>query len=186
MNAPRLAPVHFDDLDEAGRARYQAIAASRGGMPTSFRVFMNSDGATDAVVAFGDYVRFNTGLPARTLELVIMRTATVLRDRYMWAHHAGLAASAGLSPDDLAAIARPRPPGAAWTGRAQDEDLVDFVDRQLSGTMTDDTFERVASRIGSRLTMDLVLLTAYYALIHQLFATLNIDSPTDTREPPPR
>jgi len=52
--------------------------------------------------------------------------------------------------------------------------------------MTDVTFERVAAQLGPRLTMDLVLLTAYYALIHQLFATLNIDSPTDTREPAPR
>jgi 4-carboxymuconolactone decarboxylase len=190
---PRLAPVEFEDLDPAGRVRYQAIAESRGGMPTSFRVFMNSAGATDAVAAFGDYVRFNTDLPARTLELVIMRTATVLGDRYMWAHHTRLAADAGLSPADLAAIARP-PAGqaqagqtqAGWTGQEQDADLANFIDGQLTGTMTDAAFERVASQLGPRLTMDLILLTAYYALIHQLFATLHIDSPTDTREPAPR
>ncbi len=186
MIEPRLAPVEFGDLDPAGRARYQAIAESRGGMPTSFRVFMNSAGATDAVAAFGDYVRFNTDLAARTLELVIMRTATVLGDRYMWAHHAKLAADAGLSPDDLAAIALPPDAEAGWTGQAQDADLANFIDGQLTGTMTDATFERVASQFGPRLTMDLILLTAYYALIHQLFATLNIDSPTDTREPAPR
>jgi 4-carboxymuconolactone decarboxylase len=186
MIEPRLAPVEFGDLDPAGRARYQAIAESRGGMPTSFRVFMNSAGATDAVAAFGDYVRFSTDLPARTLELVIMRTATVLGDRYMWAHHAKLAADVGLSPEDLAAIARHPDDEAGWTGQAQDADLADFVDGQLTGTMTDAAFERVVARLGSRLTMDLILLTAYYALIHQLFATLNIDSPTDTREPAPR
>jgi alkylhydroperoxidase family enzyme len=183
---PRLAPVDFEDLDAAGRARYQAISDSRGGMPTSFRVFMNSAGATDAIAAFGDYVRFNTDLPARALELVIMRTATVLGDRYMWAHHAKLAESAGLSPDDLAAVARPPAPGAVWAGAARDADLVHFVDGQLAGTMTDAAFGRVAAQLGPRRTMDLVLLTAYYALIHQLFATLNIDSPTDTREPAPR
>jgi 4-carboxymuconolactone decarboxylase len=185
VTEPRLAPVDYENLDEAGRARYQAIAESRGGMPTSFRVFMNSAGATDAVAAFGDYVRFNIDLPARALELVIMRTATILGDRYMWAHHAKLAESAGLSAGDLAAIARPPASGAAWAGSAQDADLVNFVDGQLAGTMTDAAFERVAGRLGPRLTMDLVLLTAYYALIHQLFATLNIDSPTDTREPAP-
>jgi 4-carboxymuconolactone decarboxylase len=183
---PRLAPVEFEGLDPAGRARYQAIAESRGGMPTSFRVFMNSAGATDAVAAFGDYVRFNTDLTARTLELVIMRTATVLGDRYMWAHHAKLAAASGLSPEDLAAIARRPDDEAGWAGQAQDADLAAFVDGQLTGTMTDGAFERVASQFGPRLTMDLILLTAYYALIHQLFATLNIDSPTDTREPAPR
>jgi 4-carboxymuconolactone decarboxylase len=182
---PRLAPVEFDDLDAAGRARYQAIAESRGGMPTSFRVFMNSAGATDAVAAFGDYVRFNTDLPARTLELVIMRTATVLDDRYMWAHHAKLAAASGLSPQDLAAIARAPAPDAAWTGQAQDADLANFIDGQLTGTLTDAAFERVAGQFGPRLTMDLIMLTAYYALIHQLFTTLSIDSPTDTREPAP-
>lgn len=186
MTEPRLAPVDFADLDAAGQARYQAIAQSRGGMPTSFRIFMNSAGATDAVAAFGDYVRFGTDLPPRTLELVIMRTATVLRDRYMWAHHAALAAASGLSPEDLAAIASPLAPGTAWAGQEQDAHLADFVDRQLTGTMTDAAFKRVAGEFGPRVTMDLVLLTAYYALIHQLFATLNIDSPTDTREPAPR
>jgi 4-carboxymuconolactone decarboxylase len=183
MTEPRLAPVEFGDLDAAGRARYQAIAESRGGMPTSFRVFMNSEPATDAIARFGDYVRFSTELDARTLELVIMRTATVLRDRYMWAHHAQLAAQAGLTPEDLAALARP--PADGWTGRAQDADLAEFIDGQLTGTLTDAVFERVTARLGSRLTMDFILLTAYYALIHQLFATLRIDSPTDTREPVP-
>jgi hypothetical protein len=104
----------------------------------------------------------------------------------MWAHHAKLAAASGLSPEDLAAIARRPDDEAGWTGQAQDADLAAFVDGQLTGTMTDGAFERVASQFGPRLTMDLILLTAYYALIHQLFATLNIDSPTDTREPAPR
>ena len=185
MTEPRLTPVDFHDLDAAGRARYQAIADSRGGMPTSFRVFMNSGGATDAIARFGEYVRFSTDLPTRTLELVIMRTATVLGDRYMWAHHAGLAAEAGLTPEDLTAIARPPASGDAWTGSPQDADLASFIDGQLGGTLTDDVFERVVSQLGPRQTMDFILLTAYYALIHQLFATLRIDSPTDTRAPVP-
>jgi 4-carboxymuconolactone decarboxylase len=185
MTEPRLKPVDFQDLDPSGRARYRAIAESRGGMPTSFRVFMNSDGATDAIATFGEYVRFSTDLPARTLELAIMRTAAVLRDRYMWAHHEALAADAGLTPDDLAAIARPPGPGYAWTGDAQDADLVEFVDGQLTGALTDAAFERVVGKLGPRQTMDFILLTSYYALIHQLFATLRIDSPTDTRAPVP-
>ena len=169
MIEPRLAPVDFRDLDEAGRARYEAISASRGGMPTSFRVFMNSDGATDAIAGFGEYVRFRTDLPARTLELAIMRVATVLADRYMWAHHAVLAAEAGLTPEDL-----------------QDAALAAFIDGQLTHAMTDAIFDQVVDQLGPRLTMDFILLTAYYTLIHQLFATLRIDSPTDTREPAPR
>jgi 4-carboxymuconolactone decarboxylase len=183
MIEPRLAPVDFRDLDEAGRIRYQAIAASRGGMPTSFRVFMNSAGATDAIAGFGEYVRFRTDLPARTLELAIMRVATVLDDRYMWAHHAVLAAEAGLTTEDLAALAAP--PGRPWTGRPQDAGLAAFIDGQLTGAMTDAIFDEVVDQLGPRLTMDFILLTAYYALIHQLFATLRIDSPTDTREPAP-
>jgi alkylhydroperoxidase family enzyme len=78
---------------------------------------MNSAGATDAVAAFGDYARFHADLPARTLELVIMRTATVLRDQYMRAHHAKLAAASGLSADGLAAIARPPATEGGWTAR---------------------------------------------------------------------
>ncbi len=184
MIEPRLAMVDFADLDEAGRARYQAIATSRGGMPTSFRVFMNSAGATDAIAGFGEYVRFSTDLPIRTLELTIMRVATVLGDRYMWAHHARLAADSDLSPDDLAALAAP--PTSTWSGQPADGVFAAFIDHQLAGTMTDDVFGPVADQLGPQLTMDYSLLIAYYALIHQLFATLRIDSPTDTREPAPK
>jgi 4-carboxymuconolactone decarboxylase len=183
MIEPRLPPVDFADLDEDGRARYQAIAQSRGGMPTSFRVFMNSGGANDAIATFGEYVRFRTDLPIRTLELTIMRVATVLRDRYMWAHHAKLAADSGLTQEDLAALAEP--PGQPWGGRPEDAELAAFIDDQLADTMTDAVFDPVAARFGPRVTMDLIVLIAYYALIHQLFATLRIDSPTDTREPAP-
>jgi 4-carboxymuconolactone decarboxylase len=180
---PRLAPVEYDDLDDAGRARYQTIAASRGGMPTSFRVFMNSGGATDAIAALGDYVRFQTSFDPRTLELAIMRVATVLEDRYMWAHHAVLAAEAGLTPADLTALAEPADRG--WTGRDEDAALAEFIDRELTGTMTDPVFDRLRDRLGPARTVDFVLLISYYALIHQLFATFRIDSPTDTREPAP-
>jgi 4-carboxymuconolactone decarboxylase len=183
VTEPRLPPVGFGDLDGAGRARYQAIANSRGGMPTSFRVFMNSAGAADAIAGFGDYVRFSTDLPVRTLELAVMRIAAVLGDRYMWAHHERLAAEAGLTAEDLAAVGST---GACWAGQPQDADLAAFVDGQLAGTLSDEVFERVLDRFGSHLTMDFILLIAYYALIDQLFATLRIDSPVDTREPAPR
>jgi len=102
----------------------------------------------------------------------------------MWAHHAVLAAEAGLTPEDLAALAEP--PGGAWTGRPQDAALAAFIDGQLTHAMTDAIFDQVVDQLGPRLTMDFILLTAYYTLIHQLFATLRIDSPTDTREPAPR
>lgn len=177
---PRLRPLRRDELAVEHVELFDQIAATRGGMPTSFRVFLNSPAAAAAIAEFGSQVRFRGALPARVLEIVVMRAAAVLGDRFMWAHHETLARDAGLSADELAALRNTAGPLAGQT--QADAELVAFVDAMLAGAMTDDVFDAIRSRLGDGQIMDLCLAVAYYGMQHTLFTTLRLDSDHDTRD----
>ena len=58
----------------------------------------------------GDHARYNTVLPPRLSEMVILITARHWTQNYEWAAHAPIAEREGLSPDVIAAIADGRRP----------------------------------------------------------------------------
>jgi alkylhydroperoxidase family enzyme len=53
-------------------------------------------------------------LPAKTRELLIMRTAWNIRSEYEWAHHVSYSKEAGLSDAEIARIAK-GPQAAGWS-----------------------------------------------------------------------
>ncbi len=177
---PRLPALERSDLDERGQALFDDIAVTRGGMPTSFKVFLNSPAAASAISDFGKHVRFTSRLPNRILELVIMRVAAVTGDRYMWAHHAELAAAAMITRQELEAL---RQEGAFSGSDPLTRRVVAFVDAELQHVMNDYVFDAVRADFGNELTLELAISTAYYAMQHTLFSALRLDSDVDTRIP---
>jgi AhpD family alkylhydroperoxidase len=64
--------------------------------------------------SFGSYLRGETGLPPRTRELLIMRTAFLIGAEYLWAHHVEDARAAGLTDREIARIAA-GPDATGWS-----------------------------------------------------------------------
>ena len=71
----------------------------------------------------GDYVRFNSALPPRLSEFVILITARHWTQQFEWAAHAGIAERAGLDPEIIAAVADGRRPAAMAADEATVYDL---------------------------------------------------------------
>lgn len=180
-SSPRLPAVNRTDLQPDDVSLFDDIANSRGGMPTSFRVFLNSPRAAGAISQFGKYVRWGTSLGDRMIEIACLRVAAVMNDPFMWAHHTVLARQAGLSESEIACLRDPVRSGGFDS--AEMNDLVVFIDAELRYTMTDEIFAAVRDRLGPAVTLELALATAYYTMHHVLFAALRLDSPTDTRQP---
>jgi 4-carboxymuconolactone decarboxylase len=66
---------------------------------------------------FGSYLQRDSLLDPRTRELLIMRTASLLRSEYVWGHHVRYAKEAGLSDQEIARIATG--PVPEWTDKEQ-------------------------------------------------------------------
>ncbi len=176
---PELRP---EQMTEAQRRVYQSIAGGpRGGVRGPFNALLRSPELADRVQKVGEYLRFNTSLPARLNELAILVNARFWGSQYEWYAHRPLAEKAGLAPaiaDDLARNRRPADMQA-------DETVVYEFCTALHTTHTvdDASFERAVATLGERGVMDLIGVTGYYTLVSMVLNVAEVPLPAGAAAP---
>lgn len=126
--------------------------------------------------AMGDYLRFQSPLPPKLREFVILITARQWTQQFEWTSHAKFATEAGLSPEIVKAVADGRRP----TGMSNDEEIAyDFcTELHHNHSVSDATYARAIAAFGEQETIDIVSLTGYFTFISMI---LNVN-----RTPPPK
>jgi 4-carboxymuconolactone decarboxylase len=110
---PRLAPLSLQAMSPEQRALVTPQMRD-GKLPNLYATLVAHTKLYEPRWRFGSYLLRDSHLPARTREILILRTAWNTRTQYEWAHHVPIAKQAGLSDADIARIARgPAAPG--WT-----------------------------------------------------------------------
>jgi len=118
-----------------------------------------------------DYLRFNSSLPPRRSEFVILITAREWTQNYEWAAHYPLALEGGLSPDIAAAVADGRRP----EGMADDEKaLYEFCTALHRDGRVSDSIYVSAAEFGEQGIVEMVGLSGYYTLIAMVLNTARI------------
>jgi len=102
--AARLQPVAPNTLTDEQRA-LTATYAGAFGTGADFRTLLLHPEAVKGVLPFANYILSESTLAPRHRELLILRTAWWMRSDYLWTKHQNQAAAAGLSPQEVAAIA---------------------------------------------------------------------------------
>ena len=169
--APRFATLGESDMSEAQKAVHAAIASGpRGGVRGPFNALLRSPELADRVQKLGEYLRFNSSLPARLNELAILVTARHWTAQYEWYAHQILAVKAGLDPAVAADIAR----GVRPAKLQADEALVyDFcTELHRDKTVSDATYAAALNAFGERGVVDLLGVSGYYTLVSMV---LNVD-----------
>ena len=117
----------------------------------------------------GDYVRFNSVLPPRLSEFVILLTARHWTQQYEWSAHAAIAERAGLGPEIVAAVADRRRPA----GMADDETTVyDFCTELLqTHGVSDPTYAKAVSLFEEKGVIDTIGIVGYYSLLAMVMNT---------------
>jgi alkylhydroperoxidase family enzyme len=107
-------------------------------------------------------------LPDRDRELLVLRTAWNCRCDYEWGHHARLALTAGLSPDDISRVTRgPDAPGWHAFERAL---LRAADDLHATATIDQETWDALAARYD---VAGLIEVPAVVGQYHALAFTAN-------------
>lgn len=162
---PRLDPLPPDEMTDEQRELLSA-------MPQPLNIFstlVRHPGLFRRWLAFAGKLLQGGKLPARARELVILRTAWRCGASYEWAQHVAIARDAGLSVDEIRAVAKDGPDAPAWSSveaallRAVDE----LVDHHCIG---DDTWAALAAEYDQRQLIEVPMLSGHYAL---LAGTLN-------------
>jgi 4-carboxymuconolactone decarboxylase len=117
---------------------------------------------SQAIPGFGAEME-DANLPRRSREVFIMRTAANCRCAYTFAHHAPWGRKAGLTDDDVVALARGSEAPAHWD--EDDRTLVALADELCADDgVTDRTWARSAARWETDQLLELVVLSGFVRL----------------------
>jgi 4-carboxymuconolactone decarboxylase len=176
---PQIPLERMTDSQQQAVAAFKA--ARRAELDGPFVPLLRSPEVLNRARALGDYLRFQSRLPARLRELVILFAAREWTQQFEWHSHYPLALRAGLSADVAAAIAEGRRPAQ------MDEDetaVYDFCSElQRDRTVSDRTYEVMTLRLGEEGLVDVVGLMGYYTLLAMMMNTARTPLPAGV-EPP--
>ena len=147
---------------------YDAIAQSRGTVRGPFAALLHSPPIAERTAHLGAYIRFESQLEPKIVELAAVATARELDCKYEWAVHVTHAEKAGVSMETIRAIHQHKGPESLSFEEAQ---IVSCVQELLrSHRMSEPTFQALYARLGERGLVELTATIGYYAM---LACTLN-------------
>jgi 4-carboxymuconolactone decarboxylase len=164
------------------RASYQAIVSGpRKGAAGPFNALLRSPEVADRVQKVGEYVRFQSTIPAPLNEMAILITGRFWGAQFEFWAHRRLARAAGLDDAIVTAIAEGRRPESM----TDDERIVyDFCTELFRDrAVSDPSFAAVVERFGEQGVIDLIAASGYYSMVCMV---LNVDRyPLPVGEQPP-
>ena len=160
----RMPPISTDKMTDAQKkAAEEVIAGPRGALVGPFIPLLRSPEFMSRLQKTGAYLRFNSSLPPKISEFVILLTSRQWTQQFEWDAHLPLALKAGVQPEVSAAMSEGRRP----MGMDPDEELAyDFcTELHQNQSVSDATYERAVKRFGEQGVIDMVGLRGYYSML---------------------
>jgi alkylhydroperoxidase family enzyme len=175
----RVAPLAPSERDE----RQAALVAQAGPELGVFTTLVRHPDLFADFLAFGRRLLELSTLDQRVRELLILRVAWRCRAPYIWSHHEVIGRSAGLTDDDLAALAGGTvedgdPLRALMLGVA-DELVADHV-------LSDPTWHDLAVRYPTEQIIEICMLVGAYIMLAGTLNSLGVQIEDGYPVPPSR
>ena len=170
----RLGPLPEEEWDDRTRAALAALLPPERRNPrgagNALATLARHPDLAEAFLPFNTRLLLRSTLPPRLRELAILRVARRSGCAYEWAHHARIAAKAGLSEAEIE---------AAGDGHASGElygAVLKAVDELAGGcNLSDRTWGTLAADLDERQLMDLVFTVGAYVLLAMAFNTFGVE-----------
>ena len=171
----RMPPIPTDKLTEAQKKAAAEFEAARGTLSGPWAVILRSPDMVNRARGLSDYLRFNSSLPPRLSEFVILITAREWTQQYEWNAHHSLAMKGGLNPEIAKAVAEGRRPEKM----ADDESaLYDFcIELHRNRSVSDATYARALAKFGEQGIVDAIGLSGWYTLVAMVLNTARTPLP---------
>ncbi len=162
LSKPRIAPLAPEQWTAQQRELITPQIRADGTVLNLYATMIQHLRLYTPRASFGAYLRSETGLPPRTRELLIMRTAFLIGAEYEWAHHFEYARAAGLTNEEIVRIAG-GPNAAGWSEehrtvlRAADE-------LRREAFITDRTWSLLAKHYNAKQLMEIVFTVGGYTM----------------------
>lgn len=166
----RIPMADADQLTASQRTVYDKIVAGkRGEVVGPLRVALHSPELADRWQSLGEFLRFETSLPAPIRELAIIVTGRYWNCQVEWFMHSAIAAEAGIPGEIIESIRRARTPVFDDPLQAV---VYEFTREILVfGQVQDNVYQDLLGFIDAAALVELTALVGYYSMVAM---TLNV------------
>lgn len=170
-STPRIAPLPLDALDDEQRRLVGAISPEFKEVPNAVLTLVRVPELYKAFLPLGTKLLYESALGPRERELVILRTAIVVRSSYEWGQHVYLARDIFDDDDFRRIVTGPSAPG--WS--ALDRALLTAVDElHDGGAVIDATWAQLTEHLDEAQLIELPMLVGQYHTMAFVFHTLGV------------
>jgi 4-carboxymuconolactone decarboxylase len=159
----RMPPIPPGKMTEAQKKAAADYTAARGPLTGPWAALLRSPELVNRGRPLSDYLRFNSALPPRISEFVILITARQWSQPYEWNAHQPLAIKGGLNPDIAKAVAEGRRPEHMAEDEAAAYDYC--MELHNNHSVSDATYARALSKFGEQGIIDMVGISGWYTLV---------------------
>ena len=160
----RMPPIPPQKMNDAQRKAASELQEARGyALRGPWHAWLRSPELMDRILELSDYLRFNSALPPRLSEFVILITARHWSQQYEWQAHYDLAIKGGLKPEVARGVAEGRRP----EGMAEDETALYSLISELlhNKSVSDETYAQALAKFGEQGVVDAVAISGYYTTV---------------------
>lgn len=162
---------------EQKRVHDKIVSGRRGELVGPLRAALHNPKLAEQWSQLGESLRFNTRLPARLSEMVVLMTARVYNSEVEWSIHRSIATKAGLEPAFIDAIRDGVVPAFADDA---DREIYRYVSELLArANVADEVYEAVLARWGEGGIVELTALVGYYCMVALTLNVHGIPLPAD-------
>ena len=160
----RIATINKrDDLAVEHRAIYDSIAQTRGVVGGPFLALLHSPELAGRTAHLGSYVRFESALDHKIVELAALAAARELDCKHEWAAHVNHGQKAGIALETIRAIHQRKTPEHF---SSEDAQIISYVYELLrSHRVSEPTLQALYARLGERGLVELTATVGYYAMV---------------------
>lgn len=138
-----------------------------------YRALANAPGLLGGFHELSDALRYRGRVPRRLRELAILRTAHLTGSEYEWLHHVGMARAAGVSDEQVAAIADGAESGAFG---AVERAVLRLADGMHTGQLPEDALAGAAAVTSTEEATELVILCGHYQGVARIIQALGVQT----------
>ena len=160
----RIATIQKkEDLAPEHQPIYDSIAASRGVVGGPFLGLLHSPELAQRTAHLGSYIRFESSLDHKLIELAALAAARELDCTHEWIAHVNHAQKAGIPIETIRAIHEKKGPE---NFSSEDAQIISYVQELLrTHRASEATFQALYGRLGERGLVELTATIGYYAMV---------------------
>ena len=180
----RMPPIPAEKLTPEQKKVIELVTAPpRGpiGSTGPFIPLLRSPELMNRLQAVGGYLRFNSALPQKLVNMIALLTSRHYTQQYEWDGNYPLSLKSGLSADIANAIGDGRRPESI----AGDEELVyNFVTELLQNkSVSDPTYARLVGKFGEQGVVDATAIVGYYSTLAIIMNVARAPGQPDSKAP---